>query len=274
MGLLIVLPSEWAILHKRRLSDSEENEPIMHAIDSDVFNYCCSKMDWQTGDIGRKSALSYARLASSLTEEIPRKPTRHLRTVTAKMVENSVNRLVKAGLFLRESTSGLQQNRLLLSRVFWLELLTAPDSLTNSDGRQLGAITAALFSDKSFNNSNLDENSASSREAKLLAGGTYSNNYISNTPARERTVVMTLDWQPDRAFVDAFLQVSGFSGKHVKKLWFGTYVQYWTLQDVRKTKREWSAHFAKHMQGYLINPGRFEHLNGMGKDVGGMILSA
>ncbi len=265
MGLLIVLPSEWTILYKRRLSDIEENEPIMHAIDSDVFNYCCSKMDWRTGDIGRKSALSYARIASSLTEDIPRKPTRHLRTVTAKSVENSVNRLVKAGLFLRESTTGLQQNRLLLSRVFWLELLTAPESLTSSDGRQLGAITGALFSDKAFSNGSLGENNTSSREAKMLAGGTYSINYISNTHERERAVVMTLDWQPDRDFVDAFLQVSGFSGKHVKKLWFGTYVQYWTQQDIRKTEREWSAHFAKHMQGYLINPGRFEHLNGMGQ---------
>ncbi len=101
----------------------------------------------------------------------------------------------------------------------------------------------------------------------MLAGGTYSINYISNTHERERAVAMTLDWQPDREFVDAFLQVSGFSGKHVKKLWFGSYVQYWTLQAIRKTEPEWSAHFAKHMQSYLINPGRFERLNGMGQGV-------
>lgn len=263
MPLLIVLPSEWAILSKRRLSDIEENEPIMHAIDSDVFNYCCSKMDWHTGEIGRKSALSYARIAMSLTEDIPRKSSRHMRTVSAKSVENSINRLVNVGLFLRESITGLQNNRLCLTRVFWLELLTAPDTQTNPDGRQLGAITGALFKNKPLKNSNLQENIPSSWEAKSAPDGTYSNIYISNTRACARAVVMTLDWQPDREFVDAFLQVSGFSGKQVKKIWFGSYVQHWSLQTVRRTQREWSAHFAKHMQGYLLNPGRFERLNGM-----------
>jgi hypothetical protein len=46
MSLLIVLPSEWDILSRRRAIDVEKNQPIMHAIDSDVFAYLCRKPLW------------------------------------------------------------------------------------------------------------------------------------------------------------------------------------------------------------------------------------
>jgi hypothetical protein len=72
-----------------------------------------------------------------------------------------------------------------------------------------------------------------------------------------------LTWQPDRQWVDCFLNTSGFSGKQIEKIWFGKYVQYWATQAIERTQREWSAHFAKHMQSYLLRPGYFEEVNGI-----------
>ncbi len=40
MSLLIVLPSERALLATRRLDDKADNKTVMHALDSDVFHYC------------------------------------------------------------------------------------------------------------------------------------------------------------------------------------------------------------------------------------------
>jgi len=73
MRLTILLPQEQAILAIRRAIDVNNNEPIMLALDSDVFQYCCSKTDWSTGLIGERSAISYARIALALTEDIPRR---------------------------------------------------------------------------------------------------------------------------------------------------------------------------------------------------------
>jgi len=63
MSLLIVLPREGAILSKRRAIDVEKKQPIMHALDSDVFNYLCRKTDWSSGQIG-------VRLESRIAEKL------------------------------------------------------------------------------------------------------------------------------------------------------------------------------------------------------------
>jgi hypothetical protein len=74
---------------------------------------------------------------------------------------------------------------------------------------------------------------------------------------------MTLSWQADKKYVDHFLQASGFSGSQIKKIWFGKYVQYWSGETIMRTQREWSMHFANHMQSYLLRPDFFEEVNGM-----------
>ncbi len=250
--MILILPSEQVRLSKRRASDINKGEVILHALDSDVFAYCCQYTDWKTGDIGMQSALSYARIALALSEEIPRKPLRHLRTVSAKQVENSVNRLVKADLFARRSLSRPQKNRLQLSRLLWCDLLMAHDCRKNTDGRQLLTMLGDLLGNKASHTSHLQSNDESRWEQNSNADGTYLCNYLSNSENRPFRLFLT--WQPDREFVDLFLQASGFTGKQVKKIWFGSYVQYWSGEEKCRTQSEWSAHFAKHMQGYLLAP--------------------
>ncbi len=261
MSLLIVLPRERAILSKRRAMDVDENEPIMHALDSDVFNYLCSKTDWASGQVGVRSKVSYSRIALALTEDIPRKPTRSLRQVKRKCVYNSVQRLIKAGLLISESITEEDKNALILSRVFWLDLLTLQASSTNADSQQLAGCLREVFGDKAchstvFKSSNDDKN-----PTRCHADGTYKSNNLSN--AKSDLFCLPLTWRYDEKLVELFLQAAGFSAKQIKTVWFGKYVQYWSRRDVQRTQREWSEHFANHMQSYLLRPDFFEKMNGM-----------
>ena len=264
MSILLVLPRESAILSRRRADDPDDKTPIMHALDSDVFHYCCRYTDWATGRIGELSALSYAGIALALTEDIPRKPNRSLRVVKRRCVRNSVERLIKTGLLRRQSTSALSGNsshRLLLDRIFWVKLFSREGTDSNIDSRQLAGLIRQLLKNNVFNNSKLNEFSAKSKASTCAAVGTYKSIYLSkakNTPFR-----LFLTWQPERKWVNSFLQASGFSGEQIEKVWFGKYVQYWAMQEIERTQREWSEHFAKHMQSYLLRPGYFEEKNGM-----------
>jgi len=264
MSILLVLPRETAILSRRQADDPDDKAPIMHALDSDVFHYCCRYTDWATGQIGVFSALSYAGIALALSEDIPRKPNRSVRRVTRRCVRNSVERLVKAGLLLRQSTSvisGENKNRLLLERVFWAELLRMGETESNTDSRQLTGLMRQLSNNKVFNSSNLIKTTSAENGDRYCSASTYNSNYISK--AKNAVFRLSLTWQPERKWVDCFLQASGFSDKQIEKVWFGKYVQYWSTQEITRTQREWSEHFAKHMQSYLLRPGYFEEVNGI-----------
>ena len=267
MALLLILPSEWAILAKRCPDEGEPDAPIMHAIDSDVFNYCCTHTDWATGRIGQYTALSYAGIATALNEDIPRKPNRSLRQVKRRCVRNSVERLIKVGLFVRQSLSkrqiGVNQNRLILDRPFWCELLLTEDSTTNPDSRQIAGLMMQLLKNKAFNNSSLAKFATSHATCSYHPVSICNPNSITNP--QNAVFRLSLTWQPDRKLVDLFLQASGFAGKQIEKVWFGKYVQYWSGQPVMRTQQEWSEHFANHMQNYLLRPGYFEEVNGIVK---------
>jgi hypothetical protein len=234
----------------------------MPALDSDVFNYCCRHTDWSTGRIGWHSSLSYAGIAVSLSENIPRKPNRSLRVVKRRCVRNSVERLIKVGLLLRQSVSGVNRNTLLLERVFWRELLLTEDSSSNPDSRQIAGLISELSKIKPFKNSYLNKYSRSEDDGRYGSGSTYKT--INITKAKNAAFCLSLTWQPDRKRVDLFLNSSGFSGDQIEKVWFGKYVQYWSTQTIARTQREWSEHFANHMQSYLLRPGYFEEKNGIG----------
>ncbi len=263
MRLIIILPQEQAILATRRFTNAPQAAPVMHALDNDVFQYLCSKTDWATGQIGERSAISYARTALELTEDIPRKPKRSLRKVTRKCVQNSVQRLIKAGLFVSESVSELEQNCLLLRRVFWAALLRVDDVTKNPDSRQLTGFIHQFSKNSRLNNSDLNEYKKSANAVSYPSGGIYNKNVINITNAADKKFKMTLFWQADAKFVENFLQASGFSSQQIKQVWFGKYVQYWSLRDIRRTQSEWSAHYANHMQSYLLRPQFFEQVNGM-----------
>jgi hypothetical protein len=263
MNLLIILPSERALLATRRLDDKADNKRVMHALDSDVFHYLCSYTDWATGIIGQRSAVSYYRIASALTEDIPRKPSRTLRKVNRNDVRNSVKRLIRVGVFINESIESNQrdkkQHALILHRPFWQALLTAQHLSDNSDTQQLSGFIAELLKRKMFNNSHLDKNNSADSYA---ADATY-NKPINITNAKSTSFQLSLTWHYDENLVELFLQAAGFSAKQIKQVWFGKYVQYWSGETITRTQREWSLHFANHMQGYLLRPDYFEKVNGM-----------
>jgi len=265
MALLFILPSENEILARRRASHVENNGLVMHALDTDVFGYLCQRTDWSTGTVGVKSAISHARIAFDLSEDIPRKPTRNLRVVNNKAVQDSISRLIKVGLFDRHSQSlqeGANRNRLLLVRVLWREFLTARHFLKNPDVDQTLGFFSELKNNNIFNNSSLEENTAVENTSRRSSDVTNNSNYITNADTHKFR--MSLTWQPDRDFVDLFLSACGFKGSEIQKVWFGKYVQYWYKEEMFKTQHEWSEHFANHMQGYLIDAGRFDRLNGVG----------
>lgn len=262
MSLVIILPSEQALLLKRRPTLVGKNEAILHSLDSDVFYYCCSQTDWQTGIIGAHSAISYGGIALALSEDIPRKAKQSLRIVKRKCVYNSIQRLIKAGLLRSESLPIPEQKRLVLRRVFWQACITAPYSAKNPDSRQMAGFITAMQRMKTFNNNHLDDLNTPPKSRSYPADGTYKNT-INITNAAEKKFRMTLTWQYDEKFVDLFLHASGFSVSQIKQVWFGKYVQYWSQQAMQRSQHEWQVHFANHMQGYLLRPYFFEEVNGM-----------
>jgi hypothetical protein len=210
MSLLIVLPRETAILSRRRAIDVEKNQPIMHAIDSDVFCYLCGKTDWASGQIGVQSKISYSRIALALTEDIPRKPNRTLRLVKRKCVYNSVQRLIKAGLLHSESVSELDKNTLILRRVFWQGLLKPNHYKNNVDSQQLSGFFAEMLKNKQLNNSDLSTNEKSATADRYCADGIYKKP-INITNANSNKFQLSLTWHYDEKLVELFLKAAGFS---------------------------------------------------------------
>ncbi|HHL19296.1 MAG TPA: hypothetical protein ENJ33_06135 [Thiothrix sp.] len=264
MPLSLILARERDILLKRRGGDVEDKAPIMHALDSDVFYDLCAKTDWATGTIGIQSAVSYARTALTLSENIPRKSKRALRVVTRKCVHNSVQRLIKAGLLLSDSESVKegQQNRLVLIRVFWRKCLQASHHANNPDKRQMEAFIQTWIAHSRCSSATLAQHNAKKSTGRCRTDGTYKSNNIPNADFVEK-FSLSLSWIPDERYVERFLQAGGFSASQIKQIWFGKYVQHWSQQPIQRTQREWSAHYANHMQSYLLRPNFFEKVNGM-----------
>jgi hypothetical protein len=265
MSLLIILPSESALLATRRLDDKADNKTVMHALDSDVFHYLCSYTDWSTGVIGRRSRLSYYRIASSLTEDIPRKSSRRLRTVNRNDVRNSVKRLVRVGLFINESLAEEKHFALILRRPFWQALFTIDSATNNPDTRQMSGFMSELLKRSAFNSNVLAKRTTNNSDDNYATDATYKSS-IYRTNANSTKFQLSLTWQYDDDLVDLFLQAAGFSISQIKQIWFGKYVQYWSGEAVERTQREWSRHFANHMQSYLLRPDFFEQVNGMLED--------
>jgi hypothetical protein len=99
-------------------------------------------------------------------------------------------------------------------------------------------------------------------EGRNATDATYKSS-MYRTNARSTKFQLSLTWQYDKTLVDLFLQAAGFSISQIKQVWFGKYVQYWSGEAIERTQREWSRHFANHMQGYLLRPDYFEKVNGM-----------
>jgi hypothetical protein len=173
-----------------------------------------------------------------------------------------VQRLIKAGLLRSESVSKLDNNALILIRVFWVKLLQQDKSSSHIDSQPVAGFFAELKKNNVFNNNELDEGKQNEISVRYSPDGLYKKTtYINN--AASDIFSLSLTWHYDENLVESFLQAAGFSAKQIKQIWFGKYVQYWSNQPIERSQEEWSRHFANHMQSYLLRPDYFEKMNGM-----------
>ncbi len=160
------------------------------------------------------------------------------------------------------STEGEKKNKLILRRPFWEALLATNHAKNNPDTQQLSGFIAELLKYKLFNNSNLGGEAAKNKTNSYAADATYKTT-INITNAKSNKFQLSLTWHYDENLVELFLKAAGFSTEQIKQVWFGKYVQYWSDEAIKRTQREWSLHFANHMQSYLLRPDFFEQVNGM-----------
>jgi hypothetical protein len=135
----------------------------------------------------------------------------------------------------------------------------------NPDTQQLSGFIAELLKRKSFNNSHLANNDTKNKSNSYAADATYKKP-INISTAKSTQFQLSLTWQYDEKLVELFLKAAGFSMDQIKHVWFGKYVQYWSGEAIERTQREWSLHFANHMQSYMLRPDFFEQVNGMLED--------
>jgi hypothetical protein len=247
--MLIVLPGELEILRE------------MQPLDRDVFNYLAERVDFETGMIGRSRKVSYGSMAYDLSEhEAERRRRESLRTVTSKQVENSIGRLVNAGLLSRLSKSGFNQS-LLLVRVFWVAALGKGTCAQKPDGSQLGVLLGVLNKLSSNKNNNIESNSQSSQEARREAVGTTS--ITQQQQQADEKFTMRLDWQPTAGEFEVLLFRAGKRMDAVQQEWVAEFVAYWFGEGKRQySQREWTARLAMRVVDLLRDPGRFERERG------------
>lgn len=246
--MLLVLPGELEILRD------------MRPIDRDVFYYLAERVDYDSGVIGRTRRVSYGGMALDLSErDFSRRVKETLIQHTITNVENSVKRLVKAGLLEKLSKSGVGCS-LVLSRVYWVSVYS---SVKNPVAAQLLGQLLGTNTNISNNINTLDNKNKSSCQSKLDPVATTSIYSINNHACEE--FVMSLDWQYSENELQMILhRAGGFKLDQVKPEWVSGFVGYWWGQGDKKrlTQQQWTAKLGANLVNYLRNPGTFENLQG------------
>jgi len=252
--MLLVLPAELEILRE------------MRPLDRDVFNYLAERVDYNSGVIGRSRRVSYGGMALDLSErDVARRVKSTLVKVTSKDLINTVTRLVNAGLLSRMSAKGFGHD-LVLSRVFFVQLLSADNSVQNPVGNAVGFQLGMLLKKLTNNNNDLQSNNESSQSSVGNAVGITSLQHTS-TPGDDK-FLMSLDWKPDQGDVVKILAMSGLFYENVKADWVNEFVSHWFSEGERKlTQRQWTVKLARLLVDYLSHPGLFEQRRGIGKAV-------
>jgi hypothetical protein len=257
VGMLIVLDDELEALRS------------MQPLDQAVFHYLAERVDFETGLIGQSRRVSYGGMAFDLSErESERRVRELLRMVTSKQVENSVTRLVNAGLLSRQSKSGFNQS-LLLGRVFWVAALGKGHCVKKADGSAVGSDLGVLFgvlAKLSTNKNNHIEQSLetvneSTREPVGSAVGTTS--FTHHQQQGDDKFTMTLDWQPTPDEFEMALFRAGKRVDAVKSEWVAEFVAYWFAEGKRRySQREWTVRLAMRMVDFLRDPALFDRIRG------------
>jgi hypothetical protein len=249
--------------------DELEALRLMQPLDQAVFYYLAERVNFETGLIGQSRRVSYGGMAFDLSErETERRARESLRTVTSKQVENSVARLVNAGLLARQSKSGFNQN-LLLVRVFWVSALgkgnCAQKAVGSAVGSELGVLLGVL-SKLSFNKNNYIETKQADisepvHEPVGSAVGTTS--FTHHQQQGDDKFTMTLDWQPTPDEYEFALIRAGKRAEMVKPEWVAEFVTYWFAEGKRRySQREWTARLAMRMVDFLRDPALFDRIRG------------
>jgi hypothetical protein len=225
------------------------------------------RVDYDTGIIGRSRRVSYGGIALDLSErDVARRIKDNLVKVSAREVRNAVLRLVNVGILSSMSEKGFHHD-LVLSRVFFVDLLSGDNSVKNPVGITVG-LQLAFIAGK-FNNgiNELQQNNETRIDSVGISVGITSLQHTTTTRARENGIfTMMLDWKPDDQILIKILAMDGFVLEKVNKAWISEFITYWfSRQDVLLSQPQWTTKLARLLQEYLAHPGLYEQRRGINK---------
>jgi hypothetical protein len=251
------------------LDDELEAMRSMQPLDQAVFHYLAERVDFETGLIGQSRRVSFGGMAFDLSEhETERRRRDSVRAVTSKQIENSVARLVNAGLLSRQSKSGFNQS-LLLVRVFWVSALGKCHCVQKADGSavgsQLGVLLGVLNKLSVNKNNNIEAKQENEREAMCEPVGSAvgTTSFTHQQQQGDEKFLMRLDWQPTAEEFEMALFRAGKRIDAVRQEWIAEFVTYWFAEGKRRySQREWTARLAMRMVDFLRDPALFDRVRG------------
>lgn len=235
----------------------------MQVIDREVFFYLVQRVD-SRGIVGVRCRVSYGGMALDLSERTRPGPQRELITFNSKQIENSVERLVKVGLFNRLSESGRGKD-LLLHRVFSAGLASADRSDQNEFRIYQGFNRDIDKSDNVNKNNNL--NCSEQGNNGLIRGEFRTTNIQHHHQQKsDDSFQMSMDWVPDDQMIKMILFRSfgsRFKITDINPAWITEFMMYWSGRNERHTSAQWMHKLGKLLIIYLNIPGEFERRNGV-----------
>ena len=242
--MLLVLPNELEILKNLR------------PLDRDVFYYLAERIDFKTGIVGKARRVSYGGMALDLSEQdVARRVKATLVKISVCQAENSVKRLVAAGLFERLSLSGMKKD-LVLMRCFWSILLSGHDSVQNPVAGQLCHELLGIISLIGLNNKELQLNYNLSCGSE---GGSVATTSLRQSSTTPECFLMTMDWEFSTDDMGLILKRAGYSLDKVNPAWVAEFVGYWWGEGKKQlSQRQWTIKLANRLIGFMGHPELFE----------------
>ena len=253
MPNLFVLADERAIL----ANVDELQRPQLHLVDELVFNRLCELMDVRNGNIGFTNAVSMGRIASELRESMARKAVGNRVCLDLEAVRRSIKRLVDVGLFERRSV----KLRLQLVRVFWREFALVCNAARNPETRADTSVFDNDIKQLSWLISGLHD------FQKRDVGAETSTETILNKPSTttrffdEKFTIETSYVFKD-VLLDEISALLRFDYKKIDARWRDEFLLYQRSQGKCLNEYQWHDKFCREMKVYVLNPSRFDELNG------------
>lgn len=253
------------VLAKERqvLANMPANMPLeMHLDDELVFNKLAEHTDYRNGQIGFDSSLSAHKIASELSESMPRKAVRNRICLDRRAVLRSIDRLVKVGLFERHT----KDRKLRLVRVFYRNFMVVCQSVQNPEGRPEGTEIRNSLKILSYAIRDLHDFKKVIHSLDGTAGGIHNITNNNNKGLDKNPTVdkfsMHLDFAFDEGIVKKILQKAGFDYLKIDKRWTMSFISHYWAEGKQLNTRQWHDRYAQKMAEYLQNPGLFDELNG------------